>query len=390
MRRVVAQPGSAPGRLSRRVVLAAPLLAACAHLPTDRREPAMRLGRLGWGVDPATGAVWTDAALRSKLASPTPDGLDRRLRDVATRAAATLDTPIVPVATLRTEGTLFTDPVHKASAAATAVLPDVFCWAVCARVAAPDLAARCGKAARAAVDAWVATYRPSGNPIDENPLLPLLQAVDLLLPSTTADARARAVAWVRELARAGDAFYAPLRTTDTRTRNNWASWRYALRAVCATIAEDTELVADTRKRAAMHAAQNVGADGATFDFRERDALHYHVYDLEALAALVCFAPGAADAATVDAFARGLGFLEPYATVRATHVEFVNSPVPFDRQRREAGDPVFRNAPWDPKDARGLLWLGDALIPTAQSWTRALRDEAAHPRTKLLAALRGAP
>ena len=35
-----------------------------------------------------------------------------------------------------------------------------------------------------AIDAWASTYRPSGNPINDSYLVPVLQAVDLMLDRT--------------------------------------------------------------------------------------------------------------------------------------------------------------------------------------------------------------
>ena len=134
-----------------------------------------------------------------------------------------------------------------------------------------------------------------------------------------------------------------------------------------------------------HIGQNISPDGSTFDFHQRDALHYHVYDLEALVDLVLFTNlvGVEDQ---ELILSGLRFIEPYFTGSQEHIEWVNSNVPFDRQRREAGDPAFAIAAWDPSSARLLLRLARTHFSPIRYWSASVVDEMYSPRVKQIAAL----
>ena len=102
--------------------------------------------------------------------------------------------------------------------------------------------------------------------------------------------------------------------------------------------------------------------------------------------LVLYVPGAVDAETADAIGTGVMFLRPFALGEQTHIEFAQTTVPFDIQRKQAGDPVFTNAPWNPREARPLLRLARTRFPTVRPWTESLVDEQYAPRIKQLAAL----
>jgi hypothetical protein len=58
-------------------------------------------------------------------------------------------------------------------------------------------------------------------------------------------------------------------------------------------------------------------------------------------------------------ADGLNWLTPYALGTRTHDEFVDSKVPFDATRREAGLPGYSGA-WDAKNAAELYYLAARL------------------------------
>jgi Alginate lyase len=166
-------------------------------------------------------------------------------------------------------------------------------------------------------------------------------------------------------------------------RNNWQSHRIKLIALSAFTLGDRRMMNAAQRLFAEHLADNLKPDGTTFDFEERDALHYAVYDLQPLvtAALAARrfnrnwlrerAAGGASLATA------LNWLEPYARGEKTHEEFVNSPVPFDAKRREAGLPGY-SGQWDPKNATELFYLAarldgrylsvaQQLSPTTPAW-----------------------
>ena len=125
-------------------------------------------------------------------------------------------------------------------------------------------------------------------------------------------------------------------------------------------------VVDDTKR---HLEVNLNPDGSTFDFHQRDALHYHVYDLLPLVELAT----AADMNKIDLYGyttrqkatleKSIAFLIPYITGEQAHREFVRSTVKFDLQRSAAGDPSSQvGEKWQPSKAKPLFDLAGYFNP----------------------------
>jgi hypothetical protein len=167
--------------------------------------------------------------------------------------------------------------------------------------------------------------------------------------------------------------------------------RLLVRTVAAAAGNDQARLAETprllREFRALNAA---GPDGRTFDFVQRDALHYHIAAVQPLVELILSVPGPVDGQVRAAVLAGLEFLRPYSAGEREHVEFARTSVAFDRERRDAGDPEFQNAPWRPERGRVLLRLARAAFPEVRPWTEHVVDSSYDPRVKLLAAVHGEP
>ena len=355
------------------------ILAAAAGTARQAHAESDRLGRLDWGG-------LTPAAL-ARAAQEKKGAAGKATARVIEVAQQTLEQSLPAASSIHMQGLVFTDPDFKRSQAATKDLPYLYNWAMCARVAHEPLASRCLAKASETALAWVAAYVPTGDPIDESRLVPVLLAIDLLAPVLSAGRRERLLAWTENLAQAGDELYSSWKPTDGRRSNNWAAWRLLLRGMSATITGYEGRERETRELLKEFVAVNILADGGTKDFHDRDALHYHVYDLEALVQLALYCPRIVGPAEDTAIEKAVRFIEPYFAGRSRHVEFVRTGVKFDVVRREAGDPSFQNAPWDPAGARQLLRLARAKYPAVASWTAGVVDERYSPMVKQLAALR---
>ncbi|KVA09213.1 alginate lyase family protein [Burkholderia ubonensis] len=216
------------------------------------------------------------------------------------------------------------------------------------------------------LSAWVATYQPSFNPIDETRFDSLILAYDMTASALPVKTRNAASAFIAKLG-AGyvaqiDAQKRPLAGT---WRNNWQSHRIKLIALSAFTLGDRRMMNAAQRLFVEHLADNIAADGTTYDFTERDALHYAVYDLQPLVTAALAArrfnrnwlrEKGANGATLAA---ALDWLVPYARGEKTHEEFVHSPVAFDAKRREAGLPGYTGQ-WDPKNATELFHLAARL------------------------------
>jgi len=292
-------------------------------------------------------------------------------------------------------GTLNGHPGHVRSDEAKRPFGAIFALAVASRTAAEPLRTESLRTATAALLAWATVYRPTGNPIDEWFFIPLLQAADLIAPAMDPAARRTVLDWVAEFATAGDAFFAAKRDRNPARANNWMARRLEIRAVATTVAGLTPLRAQLPGQLGEFTARNYiegpsgRFDGRTFDFRQRDALHYHVAAVRPLVEIALFAP---DLITPEVRAKvlsGLEFLKPYFLRQATHEEFAATTIPFDLARRDDGNEVFQG-PWDPDHGRLVLRLARPVFPEIRPWTEDIVDARYAPRSKLLAAIYGEP
>lgn len=325
------------------------------------------------------------------VAAPSPQGPPPNVETAIAAGKEALGQTIVPAARLRLEGTLNSDPVHQAADRVKATFPALLHLALAARLGPGSLQNPALAKVSRVLLAWSATYRPTGNPIDERFFLPLFLALDLVLPLQPRVAQVALRSWMRDFVAAGDRFYARRPSNDLARRNNWMSARLLVRALSGAVAGDATMEAETRRLLSGFGQVNFEQDpsgrldGRTFDFRQRDALSYHVADLEFLVATLSFVPGVVDAALRGHVRRGLLFLEPYYLGEKEHIEFLRTTVSFDLKRRDQ-DPTntgFQNKPWQPAQARPLLRLASLSFPEIRSWTGRI---VADPQTDLLVTL----
>ncbi|MBI3556933.1 MAG: alginate lyase family protein [Deltaproteobacteria bacterium] len=317
--------------------------------------------------------------------------MSRNLENISKAASGDLSagkTVAKAVKQIHLEGVLPTRPEYAESDQALRSLDRVLLWSVCARTAAPPLAAKCQAIARAGVAKWIGKYaQPDGNPINESRLLALVKSIDLLIPVMPDTERRAATGWLRKLIAAGDNFNRAQAGKEKST-NNFETWRLAIRALAARTLADKTVLASAASLLTAHVRENIQADGSTWDYHHRDALHYHVYDLQAYVEIAVFAPEVLGDRGLGEVLHALEFLRPFFAGERKHVEFVHSKVQFDRDRRNAGMAHFQNENWDPKQARSLLRLARCRFPQIRPWSGAVVDQEYEPVIKLVAALNG--
>ncbi|WP_165973470.1 alginate lyase family protein [Luteibacter rhizovicinus] len=289
-----------------------------------------------------------------------------------------LDSTPHPPARVHTEGLLPHEGIRDESIEVERELPLMRDAALAWRAGAGDAYL---KMATRYLDAWVTTYHPDFNPIDETNFDALIDTYTLIQQAMPPANKARATQFLRAWAQG----YVE-RTHDARKahdhrgswQNNWQSHRVKLVTLIAVALEDAQLFTEARELYREQVAQNLRPDGEPIDFAERDALHYVVYDLEPLlrAALAARSRGenwyAADihGASLETSVR---WLRPYAAGEKQHEEFVHSTVAFDAKRAAIGAKGYAG-PFDPKTAANVYWMASEFDAAYRALAQRLRSQ----------------
>jgi hypothetical protein len=207
--------------------------------------------------------------------------------------------------------------------------------------------------------AWARVNQPTGDPIDETNLDSLFFAYDLTRTTFSPDEMKLVETWLRKIAEVEIANRNPKSSTGI---NNWNSHRLKIVGLIGFLLPDQKLIDYVVNGYKQQIADDLNPDGSSFDYKERDALHYHVYTLEPLLVLA----RAAQMNGIDLYSyqapsgaslpKSIAFVIPFIEGTQTHMEFVNSTVKFDRDRAAAGEGEYAAHSWDPKAGNGMLWL----------------------------------
>ncbi|TDN68020.1 alginate lyase family protein [Paraburkholderia sp. BL10I2N1] len=288
---------------------------------------------------------------------------DPGVKALVANVLAHLNDPAQALPKLHTEGTLPHEGIYDQSVEAEKDLDLLRDAALAWRATSDD---RFLRLVDRLLYAWVTTYQPNFNPIDETRFEGLILAYDMTASALPVKTRNATMAFLTKFANGYiaqiDAQPRPLKGT---FRNNWQSHRVKLIAMAAFTLDNRKMINAAQRLFVEHIGDNIAPDGSTIDFAERDALHYVTYDLQPLvtAALAARRHNRnwlnEKAPNGTTLAAALDWLMPYAMGTKTHEEFAHSEVPFDAKRREAGLPGF-SGQWDPKNATELFHLAARL------------------------------
>jgi len=352
---------------------------------------AGELGSLFWGAEPRTGQPWTRGHIQTLLVREPNHLVSKRLRRFFTLAREGMNTKISPVEKLEFEGIVFSDPRYKKSSEAVKDFRLILSWAVSGAFGGGEPGNPYTQRAQEGIRAWVHTCQPDGNPINQNHFIPLLCAIDLAHSTLNSEVQTRTGEWLGKILLLGDQHFESKKSTATILVNNHRTWHLAVRGIVARMMKNKDEIQKTRELFDSHAMKNLNADGTSFDFFQRDALHYHVYNLEAYVYYLILTKKNLSAEAQEHVFRALGLLKSYFLGEKQHLEFVKTTVKFDITRKEANDSHFQNKPWEPQRARKLLRLSHLLYKEKSDfsgWTRSVIDENYDPFIKLLTALHG--
>ena len=281
------------------------------------------------------------------------------LAAVVKSAKNTALTKFTAVASIVYEGVLPTYPGYEKSKASTDMVPGLLAVALCAKLTNDT---NCTVSAIQGLRVWATTYKPTGNPINENLLIPWIQAYDLLRPRLLQLLNATDIymfdQFLKQFIIKGDAYPANI---------NFKTWRLCIRALASVTLADPALIASTKTLIANHVVYNLYSTGSSYDYVIRDALFYHVYNLNAWLHVAVQAP-------VTLFPQGMAlieaavwFLKPFYTREKVHIEFLNSTFSFDRMRRDNNITTYKNDPWNPDAGTATISKAGVAYPSVYTW-----------------------
>jgi len=245
-----------------------------------------------------------------------------------------------PIDKIRSEGLLAGDPLKIKTQVAVEDVSKIFSLALVYRI---DDNKACLDRASAYLLAWAKVNRSNGDPIDDTKLEELVTGYDMIRNDVTADVQKATDKWLLSVLEdeLNSKYMAPGKGT---AHNNWNSHRIKILAMIAYTLHNTGYEKTINKELETQIALNLYPDGSGYDFKERDALHYHIYTLEPLitAASVIYRATGKDYFNYESdngssIKKSTDFLVPFVTGEKTHQEFLNSNVAFDKKRAANGE-----------------------------------------------------
>jgi hypothetical protein len=229
------------------------------------------------------------------------------------------------------------------------------------------------------VKAWASTYKPTGNPINENKFTAFFWAYFLFRDCFDGPDRQRIEEWMREIA--------TLEMNRNHTpNNNWQAKRLKIIGLIGYILGDVSFQQFALRGCMEYINSAYFADGTSEDLAKRDALSYHIGGIKPCLSVFInfkqFDPAfdlyeyvGADGGSIR---KSIEYLIPYATGEKQHAEWVNTTVQLDKDRAAAGlDHYQPGKLFDPEDAKPLLEWACYYNP---DWYGILDKEGLHTTT----------
>jgi hypothetical protein len=220
--------------------------------------------------------------------------------------------------------------------------------------------------ARSIILAWSRTYRPTGNPINENKLSSLVGVYAALRDSHFAPSERETVdGWLRDIG-------ARNRGTGERAPNldNWQAKRLKLAAMVGSAIGDPSLLRWAREGFEAYVAGGLYPDGTSEDFRRRDALSYHHGGLKPMLEIAQALDPSGELyrrpfGEGSSLAKSVAFLVRHVDGTSQHAEWVNTTAEIDRRRAAEGHARYQPGriyqPWEALEALTLAAFFDPAL-----------------------------
>lgn len=283
-----------------------------------------------------------------------------------------------PIETISSEGRLKGDPIKTATQLSIKDFNKIYALSMAYKVTHEK---RYLDKAKEYLLAWANMNKPAGNPINDTNLDPAIDGYNLIKPSLKREDISVIDNWLS--AAATEEIKSMVKSLKKESaHNNWNSHRLKILVEVAAATDDPTQIALLTSLVKEQIAANLLPDGSSIDFKLRDALHYHVYDLEPLLKLsIVFkrltgvdfynyqAPNGAS------IKKSMEWLLPYLTGEKKHAEFVNSTVKFDQDRAKNGEAGYQKGTlFEPETGLKTLALAGYFNPEYDNLYEKLRAD----------------
>lgn len=230
------------------------------------------------------------------------------------------------------------------------------------------------------VEAWAKKCKPSGNDVNDNKLLTCMAAYQMLGKEMTKAQKKEIGKWVKSI---GDA---QQKGWSDNTRGNHAGKRLKLIYFAAYLEDDKDRIKWAQPKIQKIWNSTLFANGETYDFQRRDAVHYHFSTVSAFLQIAHIGRLAGKdhynqkADNGGSIAKAIEFALPYIKGEKIHPEWVNTKSKLDKERwAEAGDPYYKpGKPWDPWEGYKSLMLASVFDESLGHWAEKLRQDKNKP------------
>jgi hypothetical protein len=307
----------------------------------------------------------TELAKLKQLVATDASAKARFTEQQKTADAALNDTPN-PIDTIHTEGRLQGDPKKAASWESFKDMHKMYALALVYRTSGDK---KYLNKAIAFLTAWSQKNVPNGDPIDDTNLDPAVEAYDLIKADIDPASNKLITAW---LAQTAQMEINKMKVGKETSYNNWHSHRLKEVGEVGFALNNKKYIDFAVDGIKTQISKNLLPDGSSIDFKLRDALHYHTYDLEPLTKLAIIIKRATgtdfynyESPEQTSLKKSTEWLLPFITGAKTHGEFVNSTVPFDKKRAANGEKGYAAGTlFEPKNGMGALLLAEYFYPDA--------------------------
>lgn len=273
-----------------------------------------------------------------------------------TAESALLENPN-PRDTIVSEGHLATHPDKIASVIAMKDYNKIYALAIMYETTQQK---QYSKKATEYLVAWANINHPTGNPINDTKFDNVFEAYDMLRKEMNGADKKTIDNWLIAIAEK------EIKTGvkgKTSSMNNWHSHRLKVVGQIGFILDNKVYKDYATQGLLTQINNNLNEDGTSWDFLERDALHYHAYDLEpmlTLSIIIKRATGTDDFVYVSpkgtSIKKSVDWFVPFVTGEKVHPEFVKSKVAFDLARAKNGEKGYAiGNNFDPKNGLSVLY-----------------------------------